>query len=565
VAHTLLDRPACTEVTEATRVAARNFDANRRALGRSQSWLVDALPPADDLTWIFGRDGSLTGIAPGETWHTGCSVPLLAARAILKTLDPGSGSVCFLNPQHAAHVRVALEHLQLNQALICVLGDRTNAATLLHCDDFSSEIERGRMSLACDDDWARQLIRILDERPGLPVPSRFIRLPKVDQQVLERTIAEAQRVFTDCTARRTAAITTAGEGWKRRSPGPDKPRVCVVARSMFRLWDDAGETLYRTVRESAAAEAHWSRFDPDDPAGCSPLALATAIGASDAVVAADVGRADLPPGLAPAELPCITWVTSGRIPAFSTAGRNDRLLLADARWAADARNVGWPTDRLTLAGWPTIGASSPPSPSHPHLAIIADTCPIEPPETVTEYSSHTLLWEKMQQVIGRDPLSVPDDPAEWVRELATNAGIDLRSLDVPLFVHRLVLPAYAQAIADILISTGIPLRIHGSGWDLLPRFRSHAAGPVASRDELSSIAQGAAALVHVWPSASMAAHPIDALGRPVLRANARRRDSFVRDAGQLLDARPISTFIPPSPALSAAILLAARVGMAAAR
>jgi hypothetical protein len=563
VAHTLLDRDACAEVTEATRVATRNFEANRQAFAESQRWLIDTLPAPDHLTWTFARDGYLTGMGPSETWHTGCSVPLLAARAILTTLDPGSGSVCFLNPQHAAQVRVAFEHLQPNQALICVLDDGTNLATLLHCDDFSSEIERGRLWLACGDEWARQLARILEERPGVPDPSRFIRLPKVDPQLLERTIADAQRAFSDCTARRNAAIATARSSWRRREPGSDKPRVCVVARSMFRLWDDAGETLHLALRQSD--DANWVRFDPDAPAACSPLALSGAIGDSDTVGAADLSRAELPAGLAPDELPWITWVTSGRIPPFPAAGPNDRLLLADARWVDDARSADWPADRLGVAIWPSSGAPSLGVPSQPALAIIADTCAIDPPDAVTEYSSHTLLWEKIQHTISRDPFAVPDHPAEWVRKLAKTAGIDLRATDLPLFVHRLVLPAYAQAVADMLISAGVPVQIHGSGWDLLPRFANQAAGQVTSREELAGIVQNVSGLVHIWPSAA-AAHPIDALGRPVLRRRGSNREAFLREARRLLAGGSTSSeSAPSSNSLSAAVVLAGSVGTVGAR
>lgn len=546
-------------MTEATRVATRNFEANRRALSASQPWLFDAIPTPDDLTWIFGRDGYLTGMGPGETWHTGCSVPLLAARAILRTLDSGSGSVCFLNPQHAGQVRAAFEHLQPNQALICIVGDGVNnVATLLHCDDFSREIEHGRLWLAWGDDWAGQLARIFDEQPGLPVPSRFVRLPKVDPQALERTIADAQRVFSDCTARRTAAIAAARANWRRRETlTAGQPRICVVARSMFRLWDDAGEMLHRALRESP--DVQWTRFDPDAPAGCSPLALAQAIGDADAVVAADLSRADLPAGLAPAELPWVTWVTSGRIPAFPAAGSHDTLLLADAGWTNAATHAGWPAERVHVAAWPRGTAAAPQPPAtQPCLAIIADTVAIEPPEAVTEYSSQTLLWEQLQQLIGRDPLSVPEDSAKWVGKLASNAGIDLRSLDVPLFVERLVLPAYAQAIADLLIGAGVPVRIHGDGWTGIPRFTDHAAGPVISREELGAIAHGAAALVHVWPSG--ASHPLDTLGRPVVRRRGTRREAFLREACLALAAGPAAPPAPLSKPLSAAAVLAVCVG-----
>src|SRR5262249_32181271 len=153
---------------------------------------------------------------------------------------------------------------------------------------------------------------------------------------------------------------------------------------------------------------------------------------SDAVVAADIGRADLPASLAPAELPWVTWVTTGRIPSFAAAGPNDRLLVADTCWIADATTAGWSAGRGAVAGLPLAEASS--SPNAAALAIIANTCITETPESVTEYSSHTLLWEKIQHLIARDPFAIPDDPAEWVRKLATADGINPDSVDVPLFV-----------------------------------------------------------------------------------------------------------------------------------
>jgi hypothetical protein len=321
---------------------------------------------------------------------------------------------------------------------------------------------------------------------------------------------------------------------------------------MFRLWDDAGETQFRTVQ--ASGDAQWTRFDPDDPAGCSPLALAGAIRDADAVVAADLARADLPAGLAPLELPWITWTTAGHIPAFPTAGPNDRLLLADPSAMVDANAAGWPAERVTVAGWPQCEAALLPPATPRSLAIIADTCAVEPPEAVTEFSSHTLLWEKIQRIISSDPISVPDDPSAWVRELASGHGIDLRALDVPLFVNRLVLPAYAQAIADMLVAAGLPVRMHGSGWESIPRFADHAAGPVTSREELSVIGNAAAGVVHVWPSGN--AHPVDALGRPVLRRTGRVREAFLRQARLALAGPPP---VPPrstQPTLSAASVLA---------
>jgi hypothetical protein len=124
--------------------------------------------------------------------------------------------------------------------------------------------------------------------------------------------------------------------------GASVPRVCVVARSGWSLWDDAGEALYDAVtRDASSRGATWHRFAPDAPAGCSPLAFAAAAAGAHAVVAADVSRADAP-GLVPAAMPWVTWVTNGRVPPARSAGPRDRLLLADAAWQPAALAAGWP-------------------------------------------------------------------------------------------------------------------------------------------------------------------------------------------------------------------------------
>jgi hypothetical protein len=304
--------------------------------------------------------------------------------------------------------------------------------------------------------------------------------------------------------------------------------VCVIARSAFRLWDDAGHALFTTLSSGEVSNITVQRFDPDDPAASSPLALATAAAASDVVVAADVFRADAGPR-APADQPWVTWVTTPRIPPASSAGPNDRLLVADARWRDVAISVGWAPDHIAEAGWPAAMADVRSSTeAEPRLALIADTVPLDPPESLADFSSHCLLWEKLRRHVVANPFALPEDVERWLADQARAEGIDPDQLDKSLFLSRLVSPAYQQALAELLLDAGLPLSLHGAGWADLPRIQSHARGPVNTREDLRAIAQRAGALVHPWPDT--AAHAIDALGRPVLRASGRRKDTFVHDA-----------------------------------
>jgi hypothetical protein len=397
---------------------------------------------------------------------------------------------------------------------------------LLYCDDFSAEISRGALWFAWGESWARELGRLLEDAPGLPTPSRFIRLPHADAAATEQRVADAQRVFAEQSARRSAAITDARERWSPAAAGNPR-RLCVVARSRFRLWNDEGHALHAAL-EDGGIDLH--RFDPDAPAGCSPLAFAVAARDSDAVVAADLARADAP-GLAHPEMPWVTWVTTPRIPAFAAAGPNDRLLVADPTWRDAATRAGWPPERVGVAPWPAVTAHAEP-PSSQGLALVADTCGLNAPESLAEFSSHGLLWDTLREQVLRDPFGVPASVEPWIRAAARRNGIAAETLHLQTFVSQLVIPAYVQGLASVLIAAGVPLMLHGAGWADLSPFRAAAAGPVKCRAQLAEIARATAGLVHPLPTPG--AHPVETLGRPVVRAAGQTRWSFLNEVTRVL-------------------------------
>jgi hypothetical protein len=491
-------------VSKADRAAAANYDANLAALARNQPTLADAVRAVSpDLQWVYGRDGYLTAFETCERWLTGCSVPLLAARSMLRSLEAGSGVSCFLNPSHAAQVRVALDRHGEHHALICVTPEVENLSALLRCDDFAGDISRGRLWFAFGQNWSEELEHLLEAHPGLPTPTRFIRMPNADAQTVDGMVKDAQAIFSHENARRSDAIRVLRGNWI----APQSQKLCVVARSAFRLWDDAGHTLWTTI---AGETTH--RFDPDDAAHCSPLALAALASECSAVVTADIFRADAPT-VTSVQQPWITWVTTPRIPSVQSAGPHDRLLLADDNWNRLAEQAGWPVERLSIAAWPAVCGDAPP-PAGP-IALITDTCSLDAPDCLAELSSHLLLWERMRELLGKNPSTLGTDLQAWLNRQAKKDGIDSNQLDVPLFIHRLLIPAYQQSIARSLLSSGLPLQIYGKGWSELPAFAPHACGPVESREQLLMIAAGASALVRAWPAGD--AHPIESLGRPVIR------------------------------------------------
>ena len=527
--------------------AAANVRANLSALRETQPWLVDQVGAvAPDVFWIFARDGSLTAMSSGERWWSGCSLPVRAAKFMFRKLDIGGPVACFLDPLHAAQARVALDLLQPRQAVIAIVPELRALSILLHCDDFAAEIGGHRLWLVTGADWPGQMHRLLTENPGLPTPMQFIRPILADPEPADRLIAPAQKVFVEINATRAERVRAIISGVRPRQS--QLPRLCLIAPSMFRLWEGAGECLAHLFEVPAFRTRGIAacRFDSDDPVSASPLALAMAASKCDCVVAANVARADAP-GLVREGVPWITWISSPRIPPAGAP--QDCLILADGSWESNARRAGWGPAQVKTAGWPAKaveGSNIPPT-----LAIIADTHPLDIPETVSSYSSHALLWEMIRDELGRDPF-VLTDIEKFLGSRMLRLQIAEAGFNRALFIERLIIPAYQQGIARALAGGGIPMRLFGNGWGQLPDLGNMAEGPIERREKFERAIEEIGVLVHAWPWAH--AHPIDAVGRPVIRAFGRRRQAFLSEARAVTGGSLPST-TPAGPVLSHDLIL----------
>jgi hypothetical protein len=517
--------------TAAEAQAQANWSANRAALSQTQPRLgesLDDIPP--DLTWVFARDGSLTAMTASGTWWADCSVPLLAGHALLKSLDSSHLMSCYLAPTHAGLLRAARQRNGEYAALLAVIPDPAALRVILACHDFSAEIAGHHLWFVTGEHWPEQVRQLFNDHPGLPTPARFIRTKLTPDEMVEPMIAEAQRVFSSVLSERTKQI----ESLRHQSPGAvDHRRVLLIAGTRFRLWENAADALAEQMM-SLATDANIERFDGDDPASSSPLALATAAGCCGMIVAADFSRADAV-NLAPMETPWITWITRPQTPSFTTAGPRDALIVADPAWQALAMTAGWPADRVTVGGWP-----SPKLPevfdSHRSLAILADTRPIEIPPSVEDLSSHRVLWDGIESELRADPLALGEDVAGFLDSRARQLDIAPDTLDHRRFFDDLILPGYQQGLARVLMEAGLPLRLYGRGWDQLAEFRPVSLGELSTRAAFTTAVAAAAALVHVWPLHH--AHPIDALGKPIVHRTGRRKESFLREAKLALTALP---------------------------
>lgn len=527
--------PVAPVTREADVVADAHWRANIAALTATQPVLIPLLTEAAvDVTWLYARDGALTAM-DGGAWWSGCSVPAAAARAMLKSLG-GSGTVAgFLRPPSAAAVRVALDRLRANQAMIVLVPDPAAAWVLLHCENFAADMRAHRLWLAVGADWETQLAGLLRDNEGLPTPTQFVRLTDGNEELAEAMIAPAQRIFGEITQHRTAAIGQLQE----IAATPTSRCACVIAPTHFRLWDDAGQTLARL-----AGELGWRHVDADDPACASPLAMARAASGCAAVILPNTGRADLPNVIAEST-PWITWVTGRRVPAFAGAGSHDVLLVAAPAWRDAALAAGWPALRVHVATWPH---QELPATTQGPLLICADLRPLDPPKEVVEMSSHRLLWDAIADELSRDPFVLGPSIVDYLH--ARMKRLNIAELDQRRFIDELIAPAYARGLADLLRREGLPLRLAGEGWDRVEMLKLFAIGPVTSREGFRDIVASSAALVHAWPTVHD--HPIEHAGRPVVHP-CGGRDAFLRDARAALAGKLLMP-APSAPPLTSDLL-----------
>jgi hypothetical protein len=518
VAHALPSASAAT-------TAAGNWNSNLRAVTVTQPRLADALRrERTPVRPVYARDGSLTTLRPDGKWWHGCSIPLRATGTMLAKLDVKGRVACLLRPTLSAHMQVALQRSRADQAIIALCPDLGDLHVLLQCVDLSADVRGHRLWFAWGDDCASELRRLLTERPGLATPAQFIRLPITPAEEVDRLVAAAQRVFAEINAARLETVSRRRDAWHGR--GARRRRLCVVARSHFRLWDDAGAVLVEALHSD-----HVARFDPDDPACSSALALLDAAENCDAVIAADTSRADLP-GVVPMAMPWLTWITQpAAIPPGASAGPADALVVADPAWRERAIQAGWPAERVGAGGWP-LPTEVPPA-STRTLAVVADIRPVVPPEHLSEFSSHQLLWDQIEAQLAADPFSLGESPRAYLKQRMRRHGVSGEGFDATLFLEHLVLPAYEQAIVRLLLREGLQLRLFGAGWQDIGEFTAHAAGAVKSRFELAQICRQAIALVHVWPGMDL--RPLHRLGRPVVKQHgAMGRRQFIESARRAL-------------------------------
>jgi hypothetical protein len=272
-------------------------------------------------------------------------------------------------------------------------------------------------------------------------------------------------------------------------------------------------------------------LNPDDAAQASALNLAQMAANASAILIPNRGRGELPISLPP-EKAILSWITQPRLWPFDPRFARDGLLLADESWIGHAKRMGWPAERLAVAEWPSLPI--PAGDGELSLALISDTNSLEVPTTELNFSSHHVLWEMIRSELLARPFSLAGDINTFIDQRRKKLGIGEEGFNRELFIGRLILPCFTQAIARRLVDTRIPLRVYGKGWDGVAGFADQECGVIGSRERFVGAVARATHLVYPWPVRHC--HAIDGLGRLVMtlcEGSAREiKNSLLKATGQ---------------------------------
>ncbi|MBC7783696.1 MAG: hypothetical protein H7144_07635 [Burkholderiales bacterium] len=470
-----------------------------------------------DLEWTTARDGSRTAKVAGK-WLGGCSVPRRSAEMMLRNFVPRGNVICMLMPSHAQQVPACLAKLEKSAALIVITREASDAPLFRECADLSGDEAQGRLFLAWDEASLRE---IFTANPGLPIPQQFVRLPITPADQSDAAIKWAQKVFSEAASAQGARAAAARNRWTKTTD-----HLCVAVRTDFALWQNAGATLAGVLNETTV--------DLSDARQSAAALVPERASISAALVTTDWARADQKELIAPRQ-PWIAWITRPRVPAYVPTSPHDALLLADESFMPLAIASGWPEDRLAIARWPAMMID----PLHgTDLALIADMPTLDPPELVQEYSSWRVVWEAIRRDLLDHPHKLAGDVDGYLEKSRRHFGVPSDKFPAALFSEQLIAPAYIAGIAKWLKEQGLPLSIHGRGWETGDFSKDRPQQPITTHDGLRVALSSAAGIVDPFFSS---AHPVRSIQLPRLQTLGRTPQRIIQDARAILAGRAAPT------------------------
>lgn len=478
-----------------------------------------AVPP--DWQPRTGSDGTPTyartlGTGDTETieWLGATSMPPHSAPGIIHAFDPrqnganGMGAGIGTGYEWAAFARRLARH----QALYVLETDPVALRLALTICDLAEPLSTGKILLLAHTDPAAletQLNALLTAHPGLNPPVVIHPLPTLPTPRRNAMITLAERLVRAAVERRAIEVAHASAALPALTPDP---------HALLALTLTPNHPFDRTtpaLAQAAAAHRSVRTLALDHHTTAGPLAAIAALQSHrPAAILTDLFRPqlDIPLPAATAVLtvvppdPAPSYWQPDRLPSPAALAPQDRILCHSPFHAQLLTTAGIPAASILTVPLAITPTDATPLPLGTRVALLADLPPADAESCGLKLPSHQALWQALTDLIAEDPFHAhPATIPDLLRRAQARSGVSITDPNLLSSLHRgtrdILLPTVTRhALARTLHAANIPLKLLGTGWQLLPLLPNATivplTDPAAFEDIALLLAHDPAGLLH---------------------------------------------------------------------
>lgn len=475
-----------------------------------------------------GRDGVLT-FAWSDTggvmqWLGRTSMPTVSAPALVEAFGPGPAGILLYTMGSGHEVKLLLERIFPDQAIMVVEPEPWKAGLALRLHDLSAAIRNRRLLLFTGPAAWDEFGAFLVEHPGFFEPQRILSWPWFDHELIADITKRVESVNAALDRRRLQLHAVAvGEGRQHlAATHAERPAIAIIAHP-FSL------AAYRLAALLAtAAETDWNvqRHLGDAPHQAHPLMIADVLHQHPPRMCILI---DSLPGGLPYALPdspaCVLW-TGAHLPEGVSSPqlmRGARLAVASDALRNKAISAGVEPSQVIVVP-PAAQVGLVPSLRSPtrRLAVMADRPDSSPTSAGLHLVTHCRLWEAAREVIRQTADTYDDDQADdVVRTAESRLRIRLETPSVRAGIIERVRARLGPAIVreeclKALMASGLEFDLFGAGWDGAGIPAGALRGPTTEPQDVPAILNSLDAIVFMETGDRVPMLLLDALAAGVV-------------------------------------------------
>lgn len=532
---------AASPPAEADAIRRANLDALRACQPKTAK-LIEATTPPFTLESTAGRDGAptiaWTDGSGRRKWLGDTTMPSVSEEALIEQFEAGSGNAILSGIGQGTAVRLLADRLRPHQAIFVVEPDAWRAAAALQLHAFADAIRHRRLLMFVSRDAWDHLVEHLVECPGYFVPDRTLAWPwltRGDVHLLTEQITTMQTRVNEQRARPGDAVE---HPFANRSP-----RVFIGSNASDPTAHRWARRLAQAVRGSDGAALCCV---PDDPSMMHPAAIERQIDQLRPTVSLLIDCVPTQLAYLTGDAPAAVIVSHTHALGESLLQQlppDARLFVRTSAQREAAKAAGVDAGRVTLILPGIIDAprtagtdvSLPPS-----LVVLADNRGVEREDLGLHLGSHQRLWRSARDWIADNADAYHDDLAADALTNAEQAlDFHIQSPEVRAgLVERIRSTLGPQVVAEeilaAVVETGIPIELHGDGWQRHEKFARFARNKLPNdRASVGHVESPAAALLWLGTTDDPDDRVLDwlASGRPVfIRRNDAANETAIEEA-----------------------------------